>query len=139
MIATYEHLKGIKMNEGDTKPELLIHVILGASDYGKIKMQKCQRVGKTKEPIAEQTKMGWVVTSPGRESDLVTSLYTRTSVSDIDRLCHTDVLVKEENHLSHDENVYKKFKQQLERNEGGWYERVLVWTENKETTTKLGA
>ena len=53
MIETYYHLKGIKMNERDTKPELLIHVILGASDYVKIKMKKSRRVGKINEPIAE--------------------------------------------------------------------------------------
>ena len=70
MIETYDYLKGIKMNERDTKPELPIHVILGASDYVKIKMWKCPRVGKINEPIAEQTKIGWVM-SPGRESDLV--------------------------------------------------------------------
>ena len=69
--------------------------------------------------------------SPGREIELVSSVYTRTSVSDFDRLCDVDVLGVEENHLSHDENVYKKFKQQLERNEGGWYGKGLVWTENK--------
>ena len=69
--------------------------------------------------------------SPGRESDLVSSLYTRTSVSDFDRLCDIDVLGVKENHLSDDENVYKKFEQQLERNEGGWYETGLVYTENK--------
>ena len=40
-------------------------------------------------------------------------------MSDFDGLCDIDVLGVEENHLSHDENVYKKFKQQLERNEGG--------------------
>ena len=119
MIETYDHLKGIKMNERDAKTELPVHVILGASDYVKIKMQKCPRVGKINEPIAEQTKMGWVIMSPGEESDLVSSLYTRTSASDFNRLCDIDVLGVEENHLSHDENVYKKFKQQLERNEGG--------------------
>ena len=59
------------MNERDTKPELPIHVILGASDYLKIKMQKCPRVGKMNEQIAKQTKMGWVIMSLGRESDLV--------------------------------------------------------------------
>ena len=63
----------------DTKPELPIHVILGASDYVKIKIQKCPRVGEINEPIAEQTKMGWIIISLGRESDLVSSLYTRTS------------------------------------------------------------
>ena len=46
MIKTYNHLKGIQINERDTKPEFPIHVILGASDYLKIKMQKCPKVGK---------------------------------------------------------------------------------------------
>ena len=119
------------MNERDTKPELPVYVILGVNDYVKIKMQKYPRVGKINEPIAEQTKMGWVIMSPGGESDLVSSLYTRTSASDFNRLCDIDVLGVEENHLSHDENVYKNFKQQLERNERGWYETGLVWTQNK--------
>ena len=68
------------------------------------------------EPIAEQTKMSWVIMSPGRENDLVSSRYTRKSVSDFDRLCDIDALGVEENHLSHNENVYKKFKEQFERN-----------------------
>ena len=120
MIETYDHLKGIQMYERDTKPELPIHVILRASDYEKIKTQKGPRAGKMNEPTAEQTKMGWVIISPGRESDLVSSLYIRTSVIDFDRLCDIDLLGVEKNHLSHDENVYKKFEQQLERNEMGW-------------------
>ena len=81
-------------------------------------MQKCLRVGKINEPIAKQTKMGWVIMSPVRESDLVSSLYTRILVSDFDRLCDIDVLGVEDNHLGHDENVYKKLKQKLKRNEG---------------------
>ena len=114
------------MNERDTKPELPIHVILGASDYMKIKRKKCPRVGKINEPIEKQTRMGWVIMSPSRKIDLVSSLYTRTSVSDFDRLCDIDVLGVKESHLSDDENVYKKFEQHFERNEGGWYETGLV-------------
>ena len=38
MIESYDHLEGIKMNKRDTKPELPVHVILGASDYVKTKM-----------------------------------------------------------------------------------------------------
>ena len=82
MIKTYDHLNSIQMNERDTKPELPTHIILGASNYVKIKTQKCPRVGKMNEQIAKQTKMGWVIMFPGRESDLVSSVYTRTPVSD---------------------------------------------------------
>ena len=98
MIETYDHLKGIKTNERDAKPELSIHVILGTSHFVKIKMQKCPRVGKINEPIAEQTEMCWVKMSLGRESDLVISLDTRKSVSDFDRFYDIDVLGVEENH-----------------------------------------
>ena len=104
MIETYGHLKGIQMNERDIKPELPIHVILGASDYVKIKMPKFPRVGKINEPIAEQTKVGWIIMSSGRESNLVSSLYTRTPASDFDHLCDIDLLGVKENHLIHDEN-----------------------------------
>ena len=52
-------------------------------------------------------------------------------MSDFDSLCDIDALGVKENHLSHDENVYKKFKQQLERNKGSWYDTGLVWIENK--------
>ena len=109
MVETYDHLKGIPMNERNTKHGLPIHVILGASDHVKIKMQKCPRVGKMNEPIAEQNKMDWVIMSSDGESHLVSSLYTRTSVSDFDRLCDMDVLGVEENRLIHDEDMCKKF------------------------------
>ena len=76
-------------------------------------MQKCRRVGKINEPIAGQSKISWAIMSPGRESDLVSSLYTKTSVSDFERLCDIDVLGVEKNHLSHDENVFKKIKEKI--------------------------
>ena len=74
--------------------------------------------------------------SLGKESELDSSLSTRTSVIDFDGLCEVDVLGLEENHLIHDENVYKKFKQQLERDEGFWYETGLVWTKKKVPLSK---
>ena len=36
--------------------------------------------------------------SPGREGDLISSLYTRTSVNDFEPSCDIDVLGVEENH-----------------------------------------
>ena len=78
------------------------------------------------ESIAEQTKIGRFGMSPAREKDLVSLLDTRRSVRDFDRLSDIDVLGVGEINLSHDQNLYKKFNQQLERNEGGWYKTGLV-------------
>ena len=54
--------------------------------------------------------------SPGRESDIVSALFTKTSVNDYEKLGDTDVLVLKESHYKHD-YVHEKFKKQ----------RSLVW------------
>ena len=64
----YQHLKDIKINNHDKKRELPIHVILGMNDYTKIKTKERPRVGLPGEPIAELTKLGWVILSSGKES-----------------------------------------------------------------------
>ena len=83
---------------------------MGASDLAKIKMGTCPRVGQIGEPFAELTKMDWVM-SPGRESDIVSALFTKTSVNDYEKLGDTDVLVLKESHYKHD-YVHEKFKKQ---------------------------
>ena len=40
------------------------------------------RVDQIDQPFAEQTKMGWVINSPGRENDIVSALFTKTSVNE---------------------------------------------------------
>ena len=37
IISKYQHLKSVEIDDTDIKPELPIHVILGASEYSKIK------------------------------------------------------------------------------------------------------
>ena len=49
--------------------------------------------------------------SPGRESDIVSALFTKTSVNDCEKLGDTDVLVLKESHHKHD-YVDEKFKKQ---------------------------
>ena len=50
---TSVHLEDLQSNEHDPKNELLVHVILGVSDYTKIKTQERPRVGLSGEPIAD--------------------------------------------------------------------------------------
>ena len=80
------------MEETDTKDTLPVHLILGASDYAKIKTETAPRIGALNEPIWEKTKLGWTIMSPGKEVDLSTMFFTQTSSTDYERLSRLDVL-----------------------------------------------
>ena len=75
-----------------------IYIIQVASDFAKIKMETCPGVGQIGEPFVKQTKLGPVIMSRGRESDIVSALFTKTSVNDCEKLCDTDVLELKESH-----------------------------------------
>ena len=53
------------MDDNDEKSELPIHVILGASDYSRDKMETKLIIGQPLEPIAELTTLGWTVMFAG--------------------------------------------------------------------------
>ena len=55
---TYVHLKDLQINDHDPKSKLPAHVILGISDYTKIKIQEQSRVDLPGAPIAELTMFG---------------------------------------------------------------------------------
>ena len=75
-LPRYDHLKGIQMEDTDTKEMLPVHLILRASDYAKIKTETAPRMGALGEPIGEKTKLGWTVMSSGKEVDLSTMFFT---------------------------------------------------------------
>ena len=52
-LAKYAHLKGIEMEDKDSKDIMPVHLILGASDYAKIKTKTAAHVGALGEPIGE--------------------------------------------------------------------------------------
>ena len=49
--------EGVVMDDGDTKSELPIHLILGASEYSWIKTDTKPRIGKATESIAELCRL----------------------------------------------------------------------------------
>lgn len=79
LIQRYPHLRGVRMEDTDTKSQLPVHVILGASDYAKIKTQEAQRTRAIGEPVAEFTRFGWAIMSPGSETDLDSMFLAQTS------------------------------------------------------------
>ena len=53
--------------------------------------------------------------SPGRESDVVSALYTKTLVSDYEKLCGTDILDLEKTYYNHNEFVFEKSKKKKKK------------------------
>ena len=62
-IHQYPHLQGVPVNDEDKKLKLPIHLILGATEYSRIKTDTKPRIGKAGEPVANFTGMdhdvGW--------------------------------------------------------------------------------
>ena len=75
-LTKYAQLKRIEMEDKDSKDIMPVHLILGASDYAKIKTETAPRVGALGEPIGEKTKLDWTIMSPGKDVDLTPMFFT---------------------------------------------------------------
>ena len=92
IISHFPHLNDIKLKDTVKKKELPVHVILDVSDYTKIKTQERHKTGKPGDPIAELTRFGWFIMSPGHESNPSLLLFSNTSARDCEKLCSLDAL-----------------------------------------------
>ena len=128
LIKRHYHLGGIVMDYNDQNKELPVHVILGASDYSRIKTMKKPRIGQPGEPVAEKTQLGWTIFSPGHESEgLSNMLLTRNSTCHHDQLCRLDVLVIDDQPSVDQEFIYKQFKDWLQRHPECFYKTPSIW------------
>ena len=75
ILAKYDHLRGVEIDDIDLKRELPIYLILGTSECTKMKTETVPKMGKPGEPIAELTRFGWTLLSPGSEPDLTKMFY----------------------------------------------------------------
>ena len=125
MLDRYSHLKGVKMLDEDTKTMLPVHLILGASEFTRIKTEQGPRIGRPGEPVAEKTRFGWTswtIMSPGSEPDLSKMLLTQTSQADHESLCRLDVLGLQDPAVGDQEGVYREFREQLQQSPEGWHQ-----------------
>ncbi|XP_067039928.1 uncharacterized protein [Acropora muricata] len=130
LIEKYAHFNGVKVHDYDTKASLPVRFVLGSGEYARIKTETKPRIGKENDPIAELTKFGWFLMSPGKEFDKNTMLLTQTSQSDYENLCRLDVLGLRDV-TDHDQSiVFDEFKERLTRSPEGWYETTLPWKAN---------
>ena len=98
LINNYDHLKGIKIEDEDTKEQLPIHVVLGSGEYARIKAETKPHIGRDGDPVAEKTKLGWFLMSPGQEYDHYRMLLTQTSQTDYEELRRLDILSLEDSY-----------------------------------------
>ena len=68
--------------------------------------------------------------SPGKEVDLSPMFLTQISTVDYDNLCRLDILRLAYCATGDQDEVYSEFKEQLRRDEEGWYETRLPWKAN---------
>ena len=66
----------------DSKPQLLVHVVLGACEYAIVKTKCMPRVGSPGQPVAEKVLLGLTIMSPGGEIDTSPMLLIQTSSVD---------------------------------------------------------
>ena len=90
IIEANPHLKGVRMDDDDTKKMLPIHMILGANDFAKIHTGERLQVGRRGDPVAEFTQFGWTIMSPGANSGLSPALLAVNSNADYEKLCALD-------------------------------------------------
>ena len=79
LVEKHPHLKGMIMDDNDERPRLPVHIILGHSECPRISTAEPQRVEREWDPVASYTKLGWTITSPGKEIDTTSMLLTQTS------------------------------------------------------------
>ena len=121
-IHQYPHLQKVVMNDED------IHLILRASEYSRIRTDTKPRIGKTGEPVAEQTSLGWTMMSAGKEAHIHGSIYLNRPLStDYEQLCSLNVLCFQDRPDCDQQSVCDDSKEQLRRSDEGLYKTRLLW------------
>ena len=124
------HLNGVRMDDDDEKERLPVHIILGANDFVKICTRERLRVGRCGNPVAEFTRFGWTIMSPGADRDFSPAYLAVNLKADYERLCALDVLGLADSPTGDQTDVYHEFKEQLVPSSEGWYETGLPWKGN---------
>ena len=121
----------------ENKSELPVHLVLGTSEYSRIKTATKPRIGYpgAGEPVAEYIRLGWTIISPGAELDMSNIYIARSVTENYDRLCSWDVLGIEDSPAEYQSTVYEDIKEQLTRSDEGWYETGLLWKEGPALST----
>ena len=123
LMERYTHLRGVYMDDKDAKLQLPIHLVLGASEYARIKT----RIELSGQPVAEKTTLAWTMMSPGLENETSTIFLTLATRVDFEQLCHLDIHGLANCSINDQDVVYSEFKEQLIHHLDTHYETGLPW------------
>ena len=110
------------MDDKDTKMQLPIHLVLGASKYTRIKTRSAPRIALSSQPVAEKTTLGWTIMSPGLENETSTTFLTQATSVDLEQLCRLNILGLADSSINDQDVVYSEFKEQLISDPDAHYE-----------------
>ena len=105
------HLRGVYVHHEDEKARLPVPVVLGCGKYARTKTETKPRIGQENTPIAELTKFGWFIMSPGMEFDRNVMLLTQTSQTEYEELYKLDVLGLRDPRDQSQAVVFEEFKE----------------------------
>ena len=127
LLQSYSHLRGVVIDDNDTKAELLFHIVLGTSDFSKIKTNMPAKIGKT----GELTKFGWMIMPPGPEGH--SNVYLTHSITHgYEQLYRLAVLGLVDTSDGDQNIIYTEFKEQLQWSTQG-YQTGLPWKPSNPT------
>ena len=93
-------------------PSAIMKVV---NDFAKIHTGERLQVGCRGDPVAEFTRFGWTIMSPGADSGLSPALLAVNSNADYEKLCALDVLGLADS-ATRDQNAVSSFSRRMIRN-----------------------
>ena len=122
-IIKYDHLTGVVIEDNDTKSELPIHMILGASEYSRIKTDEKPKIGHPGEPVAERTThdVAW------KGSTTWKSIRHKVVGRRLCAALQPRRLRVKRKPEGDQQIVYDEFVEQLDHTKQGWCETGLLW------------
>ena len=100
--------------------------MLRASEYGNIKTKRDIKLGQKGEPVTEYNAFAWVIIAGGKKRTSNYLMLNRSAEADHAELFSLDILGLKKDAYDVDNNINQRFKDQLGRNEEGWYETNIM-------------
>ena len=124
-------LRELNIFEEETTCETMpVHLILGVSDYLRIRTSGNNLIldaDPATDLDAEFTMLGWAMFGGNQNREQpAKNFLLQTGQDELEKLCNLDVLGVTDP-IDKEVFIHENFKQQLEKNDAGFYETKLLW------------